>query len=29
MPSDNKAYTARFSSAMLDHDTVGLLQAIT
>jgi hypothetical protein len=24
----NTAYTARFSSAMLDHDTIGLLEAL-
>ena len=24
----NTAYTARFSAAMLDHDTVGLLEAV-
>jgi hypothetical protein len=24
----NTAYTARFSAAMLDHDTIGLLQTI-
>ena len=25
----NTAYTARFSAAMLDHDTIGILKTVT